>query len=108
MSHLPFLFLEHPEFRDLISYARLAPSMPEIPSAKAMRRQLRDLVRENQKSILQTLPSGAKLSLALDCWTSPFKQAFLATTGYFLDEQWEYREILLRFEHLHGSHSGAN
>jgi len=108
VSHLPFLFLEHTEFRDLISYARLAPSMPEIPSAKVMRRQLRDLVRENQKSILQKLPSGAKLSLALDCWTSPFRQAFMAITGYFLDEDWEYHEILLGFEHLHGSHSGAN
>jgi hypothetical protein len=95
VSHLPFLFLEHTEFRDLISYARLAPSMPEIPSAKVMRRQLRDLVRENQKSILQKLPSGAKLSLALDCWTSPFRQAFMAITGYFLDEDWEYHEILL-------------
>lgn len=82
--------------------------MPEIPSAKAMRRQLRDLVRENQKSILQKLPSGVKLSLTLDCWTSPSRQAFMAITGYFLDENWEYHEILLGFEHLHGSHSGAN
>lgn len=80
MSHPPFLFLEHPEFRDLISYARLAPSMPDIPSAKVMRRQLRELVCENQnqKIILRTLPSDAKLSLALNCWTSPFKQPFIA------------------------------
>jgi hypothetical protein len=82
--------------------------MPDIPSAKAMRRQLRELVRENQKIILQTLPPGAKLSLALDCWTSPFKQAFMAITGYFIDKDWEYREILLRFEPLHGAHSGVN
>jgi hypothetical protein len=82
--------------------------MPEIPSAKVMRRQLRDLVCESQKNILQKLPSGAKLSLALDCWTSPFRQAFMAITGYFLDKDWEYHEILLGFEHLHGSHSGAN
>ena len=108
VSHLPFLFLEHPEFRDLLSYVRLAPSMPEVPSAKVMRRQLRDLVREQQRNILQTLPSSAKLSLALDCWTSPFRQAFMAVTGYFLDQHWEYREILLGFEHLHGVHSGAN
>jgi hypothetical protein len=82
--------------------------MPDIPSAKVMRRQLRELVRENQKSILQTLPSSAKLSLALDCWTSPFKQSFMAITGYFIDKDWEYREVLLGFEHLHGAHSGAN
>lgn len=82
--------------------------MPDIPSAKTMRRQIRELVRENQKTILQTLPPGAKLSLALDCWTSPFKQAFMAITGYFINKDWEYREILLGFEPLHGSHSGVN
>jgi hypothetical protein len=108
VSHLPFLFLEHVEFRDLISYARLAPSMPEIPSAKVMRRQLRDLVRANQQSTLHKLPPGAKISLALDCWTSPFRQPFMAITGYFLDQSWEYHEVLLGFEPLHGSHSGAN
>ncbi|OQD73541.1 hypothetical protein PENANT_c201G08001 [Penicillium antarcticum] len=94
VSHLPFLFLEHPEFRDLLSYVRLAPSMPEVPSAKAMRRQLRDLVREQQRNVLQTLPSSAKLSPALDCWTPPFWQAFMAVTGYFLDQHWEYHRVL--------------
>ncbi|KAB8067763.1 hypothetical protein BDV29DRAFT_185613 [Aspergillus leporis] len=46
ISYLPFLFLEHPKFRDLISYARLALLIPEIPSAKVMRWQLRDLVHQ--------------------------------------------------------------
>lgn len=82
--------------------------MPDIPSAKTMRRQIRELVRENQKTILQTLPPGAKLSLALDCWTSPFKQAFMAIAGYFINKDWEYREILLGFKPLHGAHSGTN
>jgi hypothetical protein len=31
------------------------------------------------------LPKGSHLSIALDCWTSPFSQAFMAITGYFLD-----------------------
>ncbi|KAJ5963082.1 hypothetical protein N7481_013387 [Penicillium waksmanii] len=88
-QHLPFLFPEHTELRDLPSYARIAPSMPEIPSAKK-------------------LPSGAKLSFALDCWTSPFRQAFMAITEYFLDKYWDYHEILLGFEHLQRSYSGAN
>lgn len=48
------------------------------------------------------------MSIALDCWTSPFRQAFMAVTGYFIDEDWNYREILLGFEPLHGTHSGAN
>jgi hypothetical protein len=50
----------------------------------------------------------AKISIALDCWTSPFQQAFMAITGYFIDQDWNYREVLLGFEPLHGTHSGIN
>lgn len=66
------------------------------------------MVKEEQRSILSTLPPTAKLSIALDCWTSPFQQAFMAVTGYFIDKDWNYQEILLGFEPLHGTHSGAN
>ena len=87
--------------------ARLAPSFPEIPSAYMVRRHLQELVQEQQHTLLWMLPTGAKLSIALDCWTSPFRQAFMAVTGYFLDKDWNYREILLGFEPLHGSHTGS-
>jgi hypothetical protein len=106
-SRLPFLLVEHPEFRALIEMARLAPSMPEIPSAFTVRRHLRELVKQRQHTLLCNLPQGAKLSVALDCWTSPFRQSFMAVTGYFLDQEWNYREILLGFEPLYGSHTGA-
>lgn len=32
----------------------------------------------------------------------------MAITGYFIDEDWEYREVLLGFEPLQGKHSGSN
>ena len=32
----------------------------------------------------------------------------MAVTGYFLDQEWEYHEILLGFMPLHGAHSGVN
>jgi hypothetical protein len=32
----------------------------------------------------------------------------MAVTGYFLDKDWNYREVLLGFEPLHGTHSGVN
>jgi hypothetical protein len=108
VSHLPFLFLEHEEFYDLISYARLAPTTPTIPSRKVIRTRLREFVTENQTTALRSLPPDAKLSLALDCWTSPFQQAFMAITAYFLDQNWDYRKVLLGFEPLSGTHSGAN
>lgn len=108
MSRLPFQFIEHPEFHDVIHFARLAPGRPTIPSSKTIRARLREFVKEQQQSVLRRLPSNAKLSLALDCWTSPFQQAFIAVTGYFLDHDWEYRELLLGFEPLSGTHSGIN
>lgn len=106
-SRLPFQLVEHPQFRALIEMARLAPSFPEIPSAYMVRRQLQELVQERQHTLLRTLPIDAKLSIALDCWTSPFRQAFMAVTAYFLDKDWNYREILLGFEPLHGAHTGS-
>ena len=32
----------------------------------------------------------------------------MAVTGYFIDKDWQYREILLGFEPLHGTHSSVN
>jgi hypothetical protein len=32
----------------------------------------------------------------------------MAIIGYFLNESWEYREVLLGFEPLSGPHSGEN
>ena len=32
----------------------------------------------------------------------------MAITGYFIDEDWNYCEILLGFEPLHGTHLGVN
>lgn len=32
----------------------------------------------------------------------------MAITGYFIDEDWQYREVLLGFQPLSGTHSGEN
>ncbi|KAG0157964.1 hypothetical protein PDIDSM_5476 [Penicillium digitatum] len=85
-----------------------APSLPSIPSADTVRRRLSARVKERQHSTLKLLPADAKISIALDCWTSPFGQAFMAITGYFIDINWSYREVLLGFKPLEGTHPGAN
>ena len=107
-SSLPFRILAHKGLADLLKMACSAPSTPQLLNPITARRRLEKMVKDEQNKILSTLPPKAKLSLALDCWTSPFKQAFMAVTGYFVDQDWNYREILLGFEPLHGAHSGAN
>jgi hypothetical protein len=61
---------------------------------------LRDAVIEQHASQLNDLPEGAKVSLALDCWTSPFQKV--------IDSEWNYRGLLLGIEPFHGPHSGRN
>ena len=107
-AHLPFRIIKHAQFKDLVEVIQQAPSKINIPSARSMRRYFDSAVKSNQTEILSRLPDGSRLSLALDCWTSPFQQAFMATTGYFLDQDWNYCEVLLGFEHLNGSHTGEN
>jgi hypothetical protein len=108
LGHLPFRFTEHRELDEFIDVVRLAPLKPKLPCRKTLRRYLQKNVQEKQQILLQKLPPNGKLSIALDCWTSPFNQAFIAITGYFIDQEWNYREILLGFEPLHGTHNGSN
>lgn len=65
--------------------AQLTPSFPKIPSTYIIRRQLQELIKKRQQTLLQILLIDTKLSITLDCWTSPFRQAFMAVTDYFLN-----------------------
>lgn len=107
-AHLPFRIVEHTQFKDLVEVIQQAQSKIDIPSARSIRRYLDSTVKNNQKEILRRLPDRSRLLLALDYWTSPFQQAFMAITGYFLDQDWNYCEVLLGFKHLYGSHTGEN
>lgn len=100
--------MEHPQFQKFIQVSRSIAYLPEFPSVRTVGQRLQSIVKEHQQNILRRLPLGAKLSIALDCWTSPFRQAFMAVTGYFIDDDWNYWEILIGFEPLHGTHSGVN
>ena len=54
------------------------------------------------------LPIGAKISFALNCWMSPNNLLFMAMTGYYIDQDWKYKEVLLDFEPLTGAHTGKH
>jgi hypothetical protein len=79
-----------------------------MPSRVTLQRQIQTKAKDRRKEILRKLPKHAKLSISLDCWTSPFQQAFMAVSGYFIDSEWEYREVLLDFKPLEGEHTGVN
>ncbi|KAJ5749520.1 hypothetical protein N7533_004858 [Penicillium manginii] len=107
VARLPFRILDRPEFQELADLIAVAPSRVKLPS-RTISRQLHSNIQQGQQSIIDMLPEDSRLSLSLDCWTSPFQQGFMAITGYFLDNDWEYREALLGFKPLQGSHTGSN
>ena len=65
-----------------------------------------DIAEKNQKIILTSIPVTSKIAIALDCWLSKCKKAFLAITGYFFTKDFSFREALLRFEPLYDLYKG--
>ena len=58
--------------------------------------------------MLDKLLQESRLSIVLDCWILLFSKAFIAITGYFVDNDWEYCEIFLGFELLYNLYTGNN
>jgi hypothetical protein len=78
-----------------------------MPSAKTLRAHIIDHATSIEKLLLQDVIPGSNVSIALDCWSSPNRTAFMGITVYWIDKYWEYREALIGFEHLQGVHSGT-
>ena len=57
-----------------------------IPSAIYICQQLENQVQFIKEHIFDDLLAGAKISLAIDCWSSPHCLAFMAINGYFIDK----------------------
>ena len=79
-----------------------------IPSTTYIHQQLENRVQFIEEHILDDLPAGVKISLAIDCWSSLHCLAFIAINSYFIDKDWQYHKVLLDFELLTGTHSGVN
>ena len=69
---------------------------------------IKKCVKKLKKTVLAELRSKTKISLTLNCWTSLNNLAFLSITEYFIDENWDYWEILLEFQSLWGQHFRKN
>lgn len=108
LNRLPFHLIEYPIFHTFIRSVYLVSSPPIISSATTIRRRLRDIIQNKQHSTLKTLSPESKISIALDCWISLYNQTFIAITGYFVNANWVYQEILLGFKPLHSLYTGAN
>jgi len=106
-QNLSFRAVENPEFRRLLCL--LKPSVEdEIPGRTKMRKLLDSEVQQVTESSFKGLGGITKVNLAIDAWTSPNNLAFLGVMGYYITDDWEYKEILIGFEPLLGSHTGEH
>ena len=78
---LPFRALDNIELRRWIRMASFARKPPEFLRPKDVREGLQTQVEIGREKTLALLSPAAKISLAVDCWTSPNKLAFMAITG---------------------------
>jgi hypothetical protein len=78
---LPFKALEHTELKKWITMAMAARHPLSLLTPFVARQKLVDQVQIAQASVLSLLRPGQRISLALDCWSSPNHYAFMAITG---------------------------
>ncbi len=104
-GNLSFQIVENPEFHALVHLLR--PSI-EVPGRKRMRELLQARYESVAASMFADLGPTTKVSIALDCWSSPNRLSFLAITAYYFSNDWKYNEVLIGFEHVSGPHTGRN
>ena len=79
----------------------------QFPSPSTIKNRLITRKQEIIQLLLESLPRGSsKVSLALDCWSSFNRQGYLAINAYFIDDKWNYHEVLLAFEYVECSYTG--
>lgn len=105
---LPFRMVDNIQFRRMLHMIAGPNSHIAIPNRNRIRERLVELSLESQHKLIVEIPEDVKVSIALDCWTSPDQKPFMAITGYFITEDFHYREVLLGFPPVPGSHTGSN
>jgi hypothetical protein len=102
----PFTLAEDENLRPVLEEFR-----PEfiIPSAKTVRHDAMEMYAEEADRVRDQLRNaGSKISLTLDCWTSPHTRGYLGVTAHYIDASWVLHSLVLDFAHLPSLHTGRD
>ncbi len=78
----------------------------KFSSSSTIKNYLMRRCEKIQSELLSALSNDdIKISLTLNCWFSFNRQEYLAVNAYFIDDNWNYHEVLLTFEHISESHT---
>ena len=100
-----FQTVEHSHFRNLVSLFYSETKMSDCTKIESL---LKNHYEKVHKSALEELESQIKVSIVLDCWTSSNNLAFINITDYFINENWNYWEVLFGFKELEKAHTDEN
>jgi hypothetical protein len=99
----PFSVVEEPKFRLMFQPDTIVPSANTIKH-EIMRRHQEEMAHIG--NILRHVTS--KISITLDCWTSPNGLAFMGITVHYIDDDWTPKSFVLDFIPLPDRHTGCN
>ena len=103
-EHQPFLTIENPKLRWVFD---LFKPKPVVPSASTIKNEIVKGYQEEQARIRDLLCSAdRKVSITLDCWTSPNTKAFMGITVHYIDDSWTLQSHILDFVPLYEEHTG--
>jgi hypothetical protein len=105
-TNQPFSTTEDPDFRWLL---RLLKPNLVVHSADTIKCEIMKRYQEEGPRIGDRLcNAGSKISVTLDCWTSPNTKAFMGITAHYIDHAWVPHSLVLEFVPLLGHHSGED
>jgi hypothetical protein len=104
---IAFTAIESPAFQ------RIFKDLPDVPlpfssSRTLVRRIDSDFDYGRVQLIDELARTCSTIALSLDVWTSKNHKAILGVIGHWLTPDFDYRERVLEFSELSGSHSGEN
>ena len=110
-THAPYTAVERPSLQKLLYLAHSAPSLQHLslPSDSTIKRYMTSYYDEVKAQIASVVVSLPYIAYTADGWTtSNMAHSFLGITAHWIDEEWRFRSLVLGFEPLTGSHTGAN
>jgi len=101
---LPFSFVEHRRFKDLLQYLHLDVMVPSRRVATMNVNNLYDFEKKKMKCLLSKVPS--RISLTSDVWTSCTFEGYISLIAHYVDANWKLNSKMLIFSHFPPPHSG--
>ena len=106
VDQMSFQTLESPRF--LRIYADLGITLP-FRSARTLQKRIKDEFAVHRQKLMEDLANPCStISISLDAWTSKNGKATLGIIGYWITENFEYRERVLDFKEIKRIHTGQN